>query len=58
MTYKEASSRSYGQLIMTIVGSFTVISGVVLVIFWPRIFDNILFKVRIFENRETTEITQ
>lgn len=44
MKYKEIAQR-HGQLIMTAIGTLTVISGVVLVLFWPQIFDSILFKV-------------
>lgn len=46
MKHKEAA-RGHCQLIMTIIGTLTVISGVILVLFWPDIFDTILFKVRI-----------
>lgn len=45
MKFKEVA-RKHGQLILTIIGTLTVISGVVLVLFWPEIFDSILFKVR------------
>jgi hypothetical protein len=44
MKYKEVA-RKHGQIIMIVIGSFTVISGVILVLFWPEIFDKILFKV-------------
>lgn len=46
MTIRDFAQR-HGQLIMTIIGSITVINGMILVLFWPRIFDYILFKVRI-----------
>lgn len=52
MTFRDFAQR-HGQLIMTLIGSVTVINGVVLVLFWPRIFDYILFKVRI-QRQEVT----
>lgn len=42
--------KNRGQLIMSTIGSVTVIAGVLLAIFWPQIFDKILFKVRVCSN--------
>lgn len=44
-SYPPKMAGKRGQLIMTVIGSFSVIAGVLLVLFWPRIFDKILFKV-------------
>ena len=46
MKYKEQTQHR-GQIIMSVIGCFTVVSGVILALFWPQIFDTILFKVNI-----------
>lgn len=40
--------KSHKNAIMTVLGSMLLVSGVVLLVFWPDIFETIKFKVNIY----------
>ena len=45
--------KSHKNAIMTVLGSVLLVSGVVLLVFWPEIFETIKFKV----NTQKSKIT-